>query len=130
MPDYTLDHSIPYPSPDDEVRGDTDDYLQTDLRDLAVGADAAITTAVATRAPLVHTHTIQAVTGLQAELDAIAQPDVVAVAEGIYATTQASEVATGIHDSTVLHEHQSTGGISRTDLDAAMAAYTDVMEGQ
>lgn len=68
MPESTLAHSIPYPSPSDPVRGSTADYLQTDLRDLALGADAAITAAVGTRAPLSHTHTVQQVDGLEGRL--------------------------------------------------------------
>lgn len=72
MPDYTLDHSIPYPSPSDPVRGSTADYLQTDLQDLALGVDAAITTAVSTRAPLSHTHSQADVSGLSGALDAAA----------------------------------------------------------
>ena len=74
MPESTLNHSIPYPSPSDPVRGSTADYLQTDLRDLALGTDAAITTAVATRAPTIHSHSIPEVDGLRGELDTLAQP--------------------------------------------------------
>ena len=68
MPESTLDHSIPYPSPSDPVRGSTADYLQTDLRDLARGADSAISAAVGTRAPLSHTHSQADVTGLPGAL--------------------------------------------------------------
>lgn len=69
MPESTLDHSIPYPSPSDPVRGSTADYLQTDLRDLALGTDSAITTAVGTRAPMSHTHTQSQIEGLSSALD-------------------------------------------------------------
>lgn len=72
MPDYTQDHSIPYPLPTDPIRGSTSDYILTDLRDLATGADAAITTAVGTRAPVSHTHSQSDVTGLSGALDAAA----------------------------------------------------------
>lgn len=68
MPDYTQDHSIPHPSPGDPIRGSASDYLLTDLRDLAVGADSAITTAVGTRAPLSHTHPQSQIDGLFAAL--------------------------------------------------------------
>lgn len=71
MPDYTLAHSIPYPAPGDEIRGSTSDYIQTDLRDLALGTDSAITTAVGTRAPLSHTHTVQQVDGLEDRLASV-----------------------------------------------------------
>ena len=71
MPESTLDHSIPYPSPSDPVRGSTADYLQTDLRDLALGTDAAITTAVGTRAPLSHTHAVSQVDGLEDRLASV-----------------------------------------------------------
>lgn len=41
MPEYTPNSSIPFPAAGDPVRGSTVDYLRTDLRDLAVAADAA-----------------------------------------------------------------------------------------
>ena len=72
MPDYTQDHSIPHPSPGDPIRGSTQDYLLTDLRDLAVGTDSAISAAMGTRAPLSHTHSQADVSGLSGALDAAA----------------------------------------------------------
>lgn len=68
MPENTPGHSIPYPSPSDPIRGSTSDYILTDLRDLALGTDSAITTAVGTRAPLSHTHTQAQISGLSAAL--------------------------------------------------------------
>lgn len=128
MPESTLAHSIPYPSPSDPVRGSTADYLQTDLRDLALGADAAITAAVGTRAPLSHTHAVSDVSGLQGALDDALAPAITPVAEGIYSTTQASPTATGIHESTTLHQHQPGSGITGSDLGDALTAYIDAME--
>ena len=128
MPESTLDHSIPYPSPSDPVRGSTADYLQTDLRDLALGVDAAITTAVSTRAPLSHTHTVSDVDGLQAALDDASAPAITPVTEGIYSTTHSAEAAPGIHESTTLHQHQPGSGITDTDLSDALSAYIDAME--
>lgn len=124
MPESTLDHSIPYPSPSDPVRGSTADYLQTDLRDLALGADAAITTAVADRAPLTHTHSVDDVSELQAELDILAQPDVIAVAEGIYSTTQATEVTAGIHSVAIIQALAPEPPLADIDAGAAWDAYT------
>ena len=68
MPENTPDHDIPYPSPSDPIRGSTGDYILTDLRDLALGTDSAITTAVDTRAPVSHTHTQAQIGGLSAAL--------------------------------------------------------------
>src|SRR5699024_8004777 len=51
--------------------GSTGDYILTDLRDLALGTDSAITTAVGTRAPLSHTHAVSDVDGLAARLAAL-----------------------------------------------------------
>ena len=107
MPESTLDHSIPYPSPSDPVRGSTADYLLTDLRDLALGADAAITAAVSSHA---------------------LAPAITPVAEGIYSTTHSTGAATGIHESTILHQHQPGSGITRSDLGYPLTAYIDAME--
>ena len=68
MPETTPGHDIPYPSPSDPIRGSTGDYILTDLRDLALGTDSAITTAVGTRAPLSHTHTQAQIDGLSSAL--------------------------------------------------------------
>lgn len=72
MPENTPGHAIPYPSPSDPIRGSTGDYILTDLRDLALGTDSAISTAVGTRAPLSHTHSQADVSGLSGALDAAA----------------------------------------------------------
>lgn len=83
MPDYTTNVSIPYPTGDDPVRGSASDYLRTDLRDLAVGADAAIG-AVSRVADEAHAASVPEVIPVGTDWNTLTEPSVWSAPAGGY----------------------------------------------
>ena len=51
MPSYTSTYSIPYPAPGDPIRGNVQDYIRTDIEDLAKATDAALSAVNAATLP-------------------------------------------------------------------------------